>query len=203
MRSDRTDPVAEAVERFQSGTDRDGSFRFLYLTYFPALERFFARKGFRPEDCLDLTQETFFGIYKGLDAYRSEARFDTWLYKVATSAYLKKLRAASTAKRKGKEVSQEDMTVHEPLLESPATQLDGLLDDERRQAMRAAVERLPEQMRQCLTLRLYHQLAYREIATVMKVKIDTVKAHLFKARKRLKEELAAYSLDDLNFCNEE
>ncbi len=198
MTSDRTDPVARAVERFQSGADRDGSFQFLYQAYFPALERFFARKGFSPEDRLDLTQETFFGIYKGLNAYRSEARFDTWLYRVATSTYLKKLRAASTAKRKGKEVSQEDMTVHEPHLESPPTQLEGLLDDERRQAMHAAVEQLPEQMRQCLTLRLYHQLAYREIATVMKIKIDTVKAHLFKARKRLKEELAVYALDDLN-----
>ena len=50
--------------------------------------------------------------------------------------------------------------------------------------MRRAVRDLPEQMRECLTLRLYHELSYREIAMVMKVTVDTVKTHLFQARRR-------------------
>jgi len=190
--------VTEAVDRFQSGTDRDESFRWLYMTFFPAIRRFFARKGMSPEDCLDLTQETFFGIYRGLDGFRSDARFETWLYRVATTTYLKSLRTEAAAKRTGREVPLEVPMAVDPALKSPAVQLEGVLRDERSQAMEAAVQELPEQMRKCLTLRLYHQLAYREIAEVMKLNVETVKAHLFKARKKLKENLRGYALEGLS-----
>jgi len=189
--------VAEAVSRFQSGIDREESFKRLYMTFFPAIRRFFARKGMSSEDCLDLTQETFLGIYRGLDGFRSDARFETWLYRVATTTYLKSLRADATAKRAGREVPMEESVAAEAALESPAVQLEGVLRDERSQAMEAAVQELPEQMRKCLTLRLYHQLAYREIAEVMKLNIETVKVHLFKARKKLKESLRGYALEGL------
>lgn len=193
----RPESVAEAVERFQSGADPEASFQFLYQTFFPAVERFFARKGLPPEDCLDITQDTFYRVYTGLDGYRSEARFETWLYRVATSTYLKRMRAAATAKRAGLEVSYEEAVASGPALGSPAHQLDDVLEDERRRAMRAAIRRLPDKMRNCLTLRLYHQLSYQEIAVVMKLKIDTVKVHLFKGRKKLKQELGVDSLDHL------
>lgn len=190
--------IEDAVARFQSHTEREESFRWLYQTFFPAIERFFSRKGIAPEDCLDLTQETFLGIYRGLDAFRSDARFETWLYRVATSTYLKSLRTGSTAKRKGHNVPLDDGVTAEPALGSPADQLEDVLEDERARVMAAAVRRLPDQMRKCLTFRLYQQLAYREIAEVMKLNIETVKVHLFKARKKLKEELRDYTLDELD-----
>lgn len=193
----RRDRVAAAVEDFQLGNDRDASFRFLYLTFFQRVQRFFARKGFGPEDCLDLTQETFLGIYRGLKGFRGDARFETWLFRVANTTFLKRLRSAATAKRAGHEVAHDDAGDDGSALESPASQLETLVDDERRRVMRAAIGRLPEQMRKCLTLRLYHQLKYREIADVLKLKIDTVKVHLFKARKRLKEELGDVAAGDL------
>src|SRR4051794_29414749 len=84
-----SDLVEQAVRRFQAGENRQEAFRFLYETYFRAIERFFSRKGLPPEDCLDLTQETFLGIYKGLDGYESRQRFTGWLYRVATTTYLK------------------------------------------------------------------------------------------------------------------
>ncbi len=189
--------VAVAIKRFQSGIDREASFRFLYKAYFSKLERFFARKGFAPEDRLDLTQETLLGIYVGLSDYRGEARFEVWLYRVATTTYLKRLRSAATAKRAGEEVSHDESIATQPALEAQPDQLDHMLEAERRQILRAAVRRLPEQMQRCLTLRLFHQLKYREIADVMKLNLETVKGHLFKARKKLKEELQGFDLQDL------
>ena len=191
------DLVDRAIRRFQDGSDRPGSFRFLYETYFRAIERFFARKGLPPEDCLDLTQETFLGIYKGLDGYEHRQQFAAWLYRVATTVYLKRLRTAATAKRAAVEVSRDGMEHPESTLAVPGPQLDGLLDAERWRALKAAVAELPEQMRDCLTLRLYHQLSYGEIATVKKISIETVKAHLFRARKKLQEKLADFAPGDL------
>lgn len=189
--------IEQAIRRFQEGTDCQGAFRFLYETYFRAVERFFARKGLPPQDCLDLTQETFLGIYKGLDGYEHRQRFTAWLYRVATTTYLKRLRTVATVKRAAEEVSRDGMEYPETTLAVPGRQLDSLLDEERWRALRTAVAELPEQMRDCLTLRLYHQLSYNEIAVIKKISIETVKAHLFRARKKLQEKLSGFALGDL------
>lgn len=192
-----SDPVESAVGRFQRGEGREQAFRLIYETYFKAVERFFARKGVPPEERLDLTQETFLGIYRGLDGYEDRQRFVAWLYRVAITTHLKWLRAGATVKRSAVEVSRDAMEQPEATLAMPAGQLDGMLAEERRLALTAAVEELPEQMRDCLTLRLYHQLAYREIAVVKQVSVETVKAHLFRARKKLAERLAGFGFGDL------
>lgn len=191
-RSD-ADAVGRAILAYQSGDDRESSFRWLYRTHHHALVRFFAAKGLPQEECQDLTQETFFRVYKGLEAYEHRERFAAWLYRLAANVFRKRLRASGAAKRTGYEMQVDDST--DALFEDAPPQLDALLHDERRQALRRAVRELPEQMRQCLTLRLYHALSYREIAVVMRIKIDTVKAHLFQARKRLREQLSEGSVD--------
>src|SRR5262245_6611462 len=192
----RGDPdlVERAIRQFQAGRDRQEAFRFLYETYFRAVERFFARKGLPPEDCLDLTQETFLGIYRGLDGYEHRQRFSAWLYRAATTTFLKRLRTAATAKRSAVEVSRDGMEHPEASLAVPGRQLDGLLAEERCRTLRQAVAELPEQMRDCLTLRLYHQLSYSEIAMIKKISVETVKAHLFRARHKLQERLADLAL---------
>jgi RNA polymerase sigma-70 factor (ECF subfamily) len=185
--------VEQAIRQFQEGRDRQAAFRFLYETYFRAIERFFARKGLPPEDCLDLTQETFLGIYRGLESYEHRQIFSAWLYRVATTTFLKRVRTAGAAKRAVVEVSRDGMEHPEATLAVPGRQLEGLLSEERGRALRAAVAGLPEQMRDCLTLRLYHQLSYNEIAVVKKISVETVKAHLFRARKKLQEQLADFA----------
>ncbi len=193
----RREAIVQAVQGMQAGRDREGSFRFLFDSFHRPLQRFFLRKGFSQEDALDLTQETLLGIYKGVGDFRHEARFETWLYRVATTTYLKRLRTGSAVKRSGDETSFDEMTpAHEPAAPSE-DQLENVLDDERRQTMRRAIEELPEKMRKCLTLRIYHELSYREIATVMNLKINTVKAHLFQAKEKLREKLTIDSLEDL------
>lgn len=184
--------VVEAIRGFQEGgeAERERAFRLLYETYFRAIQRFFSRRGASPDDALDLTQQTFLGIYKGLEAYEHRQRFEAWLFRVATTTHLKWRRRAATAKRSGIEIPRDAMENPETIGSTPGRQLGGVLARERKKALRAAVEELPEQMRDCLTLRIYHDLAYREIAVVKKLSTETVKAHLFRARKRLREELA-------------
>jgi RNA polymerase sigma-70 factor (ECF subfamily) len=181
-------PVLDAVRRFQAGGDREAAFRRIFERYQRPVERFFARRGLPPEECRDLTQETFLGIYRGLEGWRPEARFGTWVFKIAATTYLKRNRRRAAAKRAAPEVAQEEIGGADAL-PSPGTQLDRVLDDERRRALRRAMGELPDQMRRCLALRVEQDLKYREIASVMRLSIDTVKAHLFQARQRLKERL--------------
>ena len=182
--------ILRAVAAFQDGEDRETPFRWLFDRFHRPLQRFFSRKGMPPEVCHDLTQEAFVGIYRGLEAYRPEARFETWLYTVANSVYLKAIRARATDKRSGVEVSTADAAERrEPALELRDEPLDKVLMEEERQALRDAVESLPEQMRRCLKLRIYHEMSYREIAELLGISIETVKAHLFQARGKLKKAL--------------
>lgn len=189
--------VGRALELIRSGDDPETGFRILFEAYYRPLLRFFARKGMPSADAADLTQETFLGIYRGLKDLQRESRFEPWLYRIATTTYLKRLRSGSAAKRAGIEVPHDDTAMAHSATRQPAAQLAGVLADERRQAVRRAIQELPDQMRRCLTLRIYHDRSYREIAALLRIKIDTVKAHLFQARARLKQQVAAQSLETL------
>jgi RNA polymerase sigma-70 factor, ECF subfamily len=188
--------IRRAIERFQRHDDREAAFRLIFETYAQVVTRFFANKGLRPEDCHDLTQETFLGIYRGLDGYEDQERFPAWLFRVATTTFLKFLRSGSTGKRKALEVPFDDQTQEGVGLVTAGRQLEGLLDEERRRRVVAAVAELPGQMRDCLTLRLCRNLAYREIALLKRLSVETVKAHLMRARRRLSEQLGDDDLGD-------
>ncbi len=185
--------IESAVAEFQRGVDRERNFRILFDTYYESVRQFLARKRISsPEDRLDLTQETFLKVYKGLKGYRGEAQFGTWVFRIASNTHLKWLRRAridgqgsdagmSTEEHEG--AWDDDQRIAVSTEESP---LDRTLRTERRMALRRAIAELPEQMRRCTELRIYHDLSYREIAVVMRLSIDTVKVHLFQARKKLK-----------------
>jgi RNA polymerase sigma-70 factor (ECF subfamily) len=194
--------VGAIIEELQAGLRREENFHRLFDLYYGRVFHFFAKRGMPPEDCRDLTQDTFVGIYKGVGAFRGEAELETWIFKIAGNIFRRKLRWGAAGKRAGTHVAldgpgeDEDAAV---LGDGPgAIPASGeapsgkVLDAERSRLLRAAVRTLPDQMRKCLILRVYHDLKYREIAAVMRISIETVKAHLFQARLRMKECLGDY-----------
>ncbi|MEA2562665.1 MAG: polymerase sigma-70 factor, subfamily [Acidobacteriota bacterium] len=186
---DRAESVQKIIEELQAGISVEENFRLLCDLFHRPLYHFFSKRGFPAQDCLDLTQETFLGIYRGIGTFRRDARFETWLFKVATNAFRKRLRWGTADKRAGEEVPLDAEPSGGPV---PGA---GMFERERARLLREAVERLPEQMRKCLILRVYHELKYREIATVLRLSPETVKVHLFQARRRLQEELGDYFRD--------
>ncbi len=184
--------VEGAIAEFQSGVDRERNFRILFDIYYQPTLHFLIRKVSSPEDRLDLTQETFLRVYRGLEGYRGEAQFGTWVFRIAFNTYLKWLRRAKANDNgpdavKGAEELEGAWDDDQPIaVSSEESPLDHVLQGERRMVLRRAIEELPEQMRRCTELRVYHDLSYREIAVVMRRSIETVKVHLFQARKKLK-----------------
>jgi len=189
-----------------AGAEREEIFRQIYLLFYRKVYRFFVRRGFPDDAAKDLTQDTFLRLHKNLASFRGDARFETWLYKVAANIYKNQLRTLSTQKRDAQEVAWEDVTEGE-LTASPApglrARLDGdgplqqVLTEEMVEHLYAAMKDLPPQMRRCVLLRVTADLKYREIAEVLQVSVDTVKAHLFQARQQLKGRLGDY-FNDLN-----
>ncbi|MEM7584349.1 MAG: RNA polymerase sigma factor [Acidobacteriota bacterium] len=196
-RSDLKQRVDRAADELARGVDREANFHFLYQSFYRPLQRFFTFKGFAPHDALDLTQETFVGIYTGMKTYRHSGRFEGWLYQVATNAALKRRRMQGTVKRSAPEVSYEEVQEAVKIPAESTDPLDTLLDDERRETMRRAIGELPKQMRQCMTLHLYQGLSYPDIAVTMRINVNTVKAHMFQGRKKLVDMLGELALGEL------
>jgi RNA polymerase sigma-70 factor (ECF subfamily) len=188
--------IARAVREFQQGIDCEGNFRRIFDAYYHQVQGFFAKRVSLPEDCLDLTQDTFLRVYKGLEGYRGEAELGTWLFRIAFNTHLKWLRRQQAAQPtkdglpppEGPDFEPAVWEEDEPVAVSPQpSPLDDALAEEQHRLLREAIDQLPGQMRKCTELRIYQELSYREIAVLMRLSIETVKVHLFQARKKLKE----------------
>ena len=191
--------LQRAIEELQAGISPEENFQLVFHRFWPALNRFFARCGVPPDECRDLTQETFLGIYSGIGSFRREARFENWLFRIATNVYRKRARWRSAGKRSGEECSLEEAASSEPVppeggiaaeLAERLSPEESLLRDERTRRLLRAVDALPERMRRCLILRVSQSLAYEEIGVVMRLSPETVRSHLFQARRRLREHLS-------------
>ncbi len=197
------DPSLPLVELIRKSVDVDANSELLYRMHYRRVRSFFQNKGFSAEDARDLTQDVFFRVFKGLGKFRGESRFLTWLFEIADHIYQNEIRRKKTGKRRGWEISLdtggksedgEEPAPFEPP-PSPPKAMENMLEQERAERLSRAIKELPEQMRACFLLRYGQGLKYKEIAAIMKISIDTVKAHLHQAKKRLKLELQEPSED--------
>lgn len=196
------EPIEPLIERLRDGTGREESFRTLFDRFYWPLFRFFEHRGFSTEECQDLIQETFIRVYRGIEAFRGEARWEHWLFRIAANTAIKALRHRAAAKRAGHEVPLEgedegdlQMMAAGGSGHGTAEPLRQLLGKERRDLLIEAIEGLPGQMRRCVRLRVLQDLDYLEIAEILQLSPSTVKVQLFKARKRLQMELGSSFAD--------
>jgi RNA polymerase sigma-70 factor, ECF subfamily len=187
------DPTPRLIENIQAGKEVEESSRKLFELHYRKVIGFFCRRGFSSEESRDLTHDVFFRVFNAIATFRRESRFEKWLFEIALNVYRNKLRSLGAEKRDAVEVSidispDDEGAPKEPPSEEKNT-LDVMVERERRAKLLAALKDLPPQMRACCELRYIQGLKYHEIAKVMKISIETVKAHLHQARKRLIEKL--------------
>ena len=142
------------------------------------------------DDAFDLAQEAFFRAWRGLSGFQQESAFSTWLFRLTANVCLDWLRA----KKRRPTVSLTSVDD-----EGEETQLDVadpakgpeelLLAAEDRAALARAMNALPVEYREILTLRAINDLSYTEIAAVLKLREGTVKSRLSRARLALRNKL--------------
>jgi RNA polymerase sigma-70 factor, ECF subfamily len=191
------DPTLRLIEKLQAGIEVEESSRQLFELYYRKIIGFFQRRGFSNEDSRDLTQDVFSRVFKAIDTFRRESRFERWLFEIAVNIYRNYLRMRGAEKRDALEVSIDNTPEDDSnpgsrveLVSKEQSALETIVQRERRSELRKAFQELPAQMRRCCELRYLQELKYHEIATVMKISIETVKAHLHQARKRLIDKLS-------------
>jgi RNA polymerase sigma-70 factor (ECF subfamily) len=136
------------------------------------------------EEACEITQETFLAAWQGLPAFRGDARFTTWLYRIAYNCSLKQLDA-----RKRDQALQVALQSEQEDEELQSTQLTRLDDQE---LVQEQLSQLPPKYRIVLILRHLQDMTYEEMAEVLTMPIGTIKTHLFRARNLLKERLQSF-----------
>jgi RNA polymerase sigma-70 factor (ECF subfamily) len=148
------------------------------------------------DDAHDLAQEVFFKIYGALDRFDPRYRFSTWLFRVAQNAAIDKIR-----RRRLKLVSlnrPDDGQSEGGEWELPGndpTPYQDARNVERGLAIRQAIEELPWEYQELISLRHFGELSYEEIATLKEMPLGTVKNKLFRGRQMLKEKLSDFLTD--------
>jgi RNA polymerase sigma factor (sigma-70 family) len=128
----------------------------------------------------DLAQETFIRAYKSIGSFRGEAKFSTWLYRIAYNCFREEAR-----KRK------ELVGIDETLLE--AEQDPSTVDPALRQDLSQALQLLPLHERTAVVLCCQNGLSHDEAARVLDIPLGTVKTNVLRGREKLKKALAAWS----------
>src|SRR5215210_1548428 len=185
--------LRRTIAELQTGARAESNSRRIFDLFYPWVRRFFIRRGYTAQDSEDLAQETFDRVFRQIESFRNESSFKSWLVAVAANLHRNEHRHRHREKRDAPEVSidapaGEDARPLDPPSADAAPDR-AAYEKERREALARAMRELPPQMRQVLSLRVDQDLKYREIAAVLQISIETVKAHLFQARQRLRAEL--------------
>ena len=178
------------VERTVAGDQK--AYELLVIKYQRRIERLIGRMVRDTDLVEDIAQETFIRAYRALSQFRGEAQFYTWLYRIAVNTAKKALvdlkrdpLVSETTLRGGGGDEEDETSSVENELTSAETPETVLAAKEIAAAVNSAMEALPDELRQAVTLREIDGLSYEEIAEVMNCPIGTVRSRIFRAREAI------------------
>jgi RNA polymerase sigma-70 factor (ECF subfamily) len=135
-----------------------------------------------PEDAADFVQDVFLKAFRNLSSFEGRSRFSTWLYKIAYNTAVNGI-----SRRK-----EYRTLVEEDQIQDAETPERRALRSVIRKAVNGAVQELPERYRVCVDLFFFYDRSYREIELITGYPVNTIKSHVFRAKKLLQEELEDY-----------
>lgn len=176
------------VERTLAGDTR--AYELLVIKYQRRIQRLIARMVRDVDLVEDIAQESFIRAYRALHQFRGDAQFYTWLYRIAVNTAKKTLLdlkhdplVTEAALHPAGDEDETFQPANEPIAEeTPETVLAAR---EIAAAVQAALEALPEDLRQAVTLREIEGMSYEDIAAVMNCPIGTVRSRIFRAREAI------------------
>ena len=178
----------DLVRRVQQGDK--SAFDLLVIKYQHKIVHLVNRYVKDPSEAQDVAQDTFIKAYKALGEFRGESAFYTWLYRIAINT-AKNYLLSRSRRHSDYEVDMQDAEQIEnaPQLKDIETPENHLMNDQIVQVIKAAIEKLPEEMRIAIMLREFEGMSYEEIAEAMDCPIGTVRSRIFRAREAIDEKL--------------
>lgn len=185
---------AEIMQR--AGAGDEACLEFLIAKYRRPIISFMYRMVHNQSVAEELAQEVFLRVYRARATYRAEARFPTWLYRIASNMAInyardtKYERASASIFLDQADVdtgSKPDVPDLRPIAEQD------MLQDERMRRIREHVMALPERQRMAVLMHKYQDMDYRQIGAVLKLSESATKSLLFRAYQTLREKLKEFA----------
>jgi RNA polymerase sigma-70 factor (ECF subfamily) len=170
-------------------------FDFLIQKYRKPIINFMYRMVRNQAVAEELAQEVFLRVYRSRETYRAEARFSTWLYRIATNLgvnYARDTRYERTASTVYlDETDSETGTTPDVADDEPSAEAS-MLRRERLNAIRQHVLALPDRQRMAVLMHKYEGMDYKQIGDVLKLSESATKSLLFRAYQTLREKLKEF-----------
>lgn len=163
-----------------------GSFDELLRRHRVPLVHYFCRMVRDQALAEDLAQEAFLRVYNARHRYRPDARFTTWLYRIATNLALNAIRDTRGRQPQSGNVRPEDGEARLEFVDPRVSVEQELIETDRGRMIRKAIESLPENQRAAVVLHKYQDVDYRQIAGILNVSESAVKSLLFRAYETLR-----------------
>lgn len=184
----------ELIQAINGG--REELFYELVKRYQQNLYNFGRRMCDNPSDAEDMVQDTFLNVFKYLNGFRYETKFKNWLYRVATSACLKKKRRSKFAPDRELSLDEflpgDESVVSMDMPRWASQPLDQVLDEELGEVIRQALLDLPEKYRLVVVLRDVEGFSTQETAEILDLTLTNIKVRLHRARLFLRDALRRY-----------
>jgi RNA polymerase sigma-70 factor, ECF subfamily len=186
------DESSDAAIMLRVAAGDESGFNYLVGKHYRAMIHFLFRMVRNQAVAEELAQEVFLRVYRSRESYRAEAKFTTWLYRIATNL------AVNHARDTKHERSAQTIYLDQPDEESGSTPdvadddpnvEQNLLRDERMAAIRKHVMALPERQRMAVLMHKYQGMDYRQIGDVLKLSESATKSLLFRAYQTLRDKL--------------
>jgi RNA polymerase sigma-70 factor (ECF subfamily) len=186
---ERRSPIEpELVEAAREG--HNGALEQLIREAYPLVRRWTAVHGAEPWDVDDVTQEVMILVLRRLDSFRGEARFTTWLYRIARNVWLDRRKSQTRGERKADASARAEE--RDPLgsIARPADDPASLLEkSEVLHRVATAFEGLPPRQREVFDLADLQGFSSAEIAEMLELEPSTVRVTLLNARRTLRKRL--------------
>lgn len=186
------DPASDAAIMLRVAAGDESGFNYLVEKYHRAMVHFLFRMVHTQAVAEELAQEVFLRVYRSRESYRAEAKFTTWLYRIATNLavnYARDTKHERTAQNVYLDVPDEETGTTPEVADDEPTVEQQMLRDERMGAIRKHVMALPERQRMAVLMHKYQGLDYRQIGEVLKLSESATKSLLFRAYQTLREKL--------------
>ena len=185
---------AALMLKFQQGDD--SAFERLLERYHKQIINFIYRYIGDKTEAEDLAQNVFLNVYRSAKTYIPKSKFSTWIYVIARNMALNELRRRRNRRESPLEetVSGEDGDLPRQIADTSKPSASGELErQELINAVKRAIDSLPDNQKTAVILRRYDNFPYEEIAKVIGCSVSAIKSLLSRAKIALKEKLSSYS----------
>jgi RNA polymerase sigma-70 factor (ECF subfamily) len=189
------DESSDAAVMLRVAAGDEAGFNYLVGKYHRAMISFLFRMVHNQAVAEELAQEVFLRVYRSRESYRAEAKFTTWLYRIATNLAVNHARD-TRHERSAQTIyldapDEESGTTPDVADDTPSVE-QSILRDERMAAIRAHVMALPERQRTAVLMHKYQGMDYRQIGDVLKLSESATKSLLFRAYQTLRDKLKEF-----------